>query len=90
MGSFQVGELTFTEYSYLVFPHIKEGDLRDFLNIALTKKLRSPMLLAEYICRELLMLGITHHGLGLAHRDVKPDNIVINNNYQLAYIDFQT
>lgn len=81
MGLIKIGDVTYKEYSYLVFPYIKNGDLRDFLNAAMTRKLRSPMLLAEYICRELLILGITHHALGFAHRDIKPDNIVINNNY---------
>ena len=90
MNSISIQQRTFTHYSYIVYPYIGNGDLRDLLNKALILKIPAPMKFAEYICRELLILGITHHGLGFAHRDIKPDNIVINKDFQLAYIDFDT
>jgi protein kinase A len=43
----------------------------------------------KYICYQLiLMIDFLHNVNGLAHLDLKPDNIIIKDDFSFALIDF--
>lgn len=65
------------EYCYLVFEDIIGTDLYQFPN----KQPISPLI-------GQLFAGLTHlHQLGIAHRDIKPDNVMVSPDGQLKIID---
>jgi len=47
------------------------------------------MSLIEYLCKEVVeLVEHLHSTIGIAHSDIKPDNIIINDNFSLSFIDF--
>jgi serine/threonine protein kinase len=65
------------DYCYLIFENIIGTDLYEFPN----KQPISPLI-------GQLFAGLTHlHQLGIAHRDIKPDNVMVTKEGQLKIID---
>jgi serine/threonine protein kinase len=43
----------------------------------------------KYLCSKLIqMVDFMHNANGLAHLDLKPDNVIIKDDFSLALIDF--
>jgi len=79
----------FESYSYIVLPYCTHGTLIDLLINAQDKQLRLSTDLMKYLFRQIVdCLDYLHNVNGLAHLDIKPDNIVINDDLTLAFIDF--
>ena len=70
-------------YHYLVMPYLQGGTLEDMLNERL-------LTLDEvYIILEQLASALTYiHALGVLHRDIKPTNILFDQDYHLYLTDF--
>lgn len=72
-----------SESPFIVLEHHENGDLFELLS---ESSIFSENL-ARYFFQQALE-GITHlHSLGFAHRDVKLENFIIDNNYSLKMID---
>lgn len=87
--SIRVQGETYDAWGYLLIPYCKNGTLIDLVLNAHAKKLAIPPLLVKYLARQVLegMMQLHQHE-HLAHRDIKPDNIVIKDDLTLAFIDF--
>ncbi|OHT07724.1 hypothetical protein TRFO_23999 [Tritrichomonas foetus] len=70
-------------YSSLVFEYIAKGDLRQAINEkSLTNTHKSKIILQ-------ILFGIDYmHAKGIMHRDIKCDNILLNDNYDAFITDF--
>lgn len=79
----------FENYSYIVLPYCRNGTLIDLLMTVQDQDKKLSMELCKYMFRQVLdCLHFMHHVNKLAHLDLKPDNIVINDDYTLSLIDF--
>ena len=71
---------------YNVYEIMNRGSLDDHL------KIRGPF--SEEICRfyfKQLLLGLSYlHDKGLAHRDIKPGNLLFDNDYTLKIADLES
>jgi serine/threonine protein kinase len=74
---------------YLRMPYCRHGSLVDLVLNTRDKGIAIPTPLVRYMARQmvegLMQLHLTE---GLAHCDVKPDNVVIKDDLTLAFIDF--
>jgi serine/threonine protein kinase len=76
-------------YSYLVLPYYPNGTLLDFLVKANAKGIKLSMNLQQYLFRQLVeAVAELRSCHGLSHLDIKPDNIILKDNFELALIDF--
>lgn len=69
---------------YLVMDYIPGGDLMALL----IKREIFPESLAKFYASELVMAIETVHKMGFIHRDIKPDNILIDQHGHIKLIDF--
>jgi serine/threonine protein kinase len=70
--------------AYLVYERAEGGELMDFLLI--TGAFNEP--LARHYFKQL-MQGLDYcHVNGVAHRDLKPDNLLLDKNFILKIADF--
>ena len=72
------------QVSYLLMEYIEGVNLIDFIITAGQQEDRVIRYIFTQIGRVLLQL----HKAGIAHRDLKPDNMIITNNFELKIIDF--
>lgn len=75
-----------SEKSYLVLEYIGGGSLQDLLHRAPNKSL--PLCQARHIFHQLLKALEYIHSIGIVHRDVKPDNIMLTTQCKLKLSDF--
>jgi serine/threonine protein kinase len=70
------------DHAYLVMEYFPRGDLR--------QRLRSGLATSEALAyaAQLARVLVAVHGAGILHRDLKPGNIMLRTNDQLALIDF--
>lgn len=82
--SFQ-GSFNGVDTIFIISEYISGGSLTDFIrdnNGSISPTILWPIFLQ-------LLLGLKFiHNKGYAHRDIKPDNILITNDYTIKYIDF--
>jgi serine/threonine protein kinase len=85
-----VNDVLIYQYSYIVFTYYKNGSLIDFIMRADTvHNLTLSVHMKKYLCEQLiLMVDFLHNVNGLAHLDIKPDNVIIKDDFSLAFIDF--
>lgn len=89
MPSFTFNEVEYNKYSYILVPYCKHGSLLNFLLTVIRKKERLSVELVRYFTRQLVeAVAVLHKVNGLAHLDLKPDNVVIKSDCSLALIDF--
>lgn len=89
MSIFILGANTYTSYSYIILPYCPNGTIIDLLMKAYSRGTRLSMDLALYLFKQLLLcLSFLHNQNGLAHLDIKPDNLVITDDYKVSLIDF--
>ena len=74
------------EIGFIVFDLCEKEDLFFYVKSGLTRY-------NERLCRSLfaqILLGLhfMHHSCGLAHLDIKLENIVLDDKYMLKLIDF--
>jgi len=69
---------------FLVMPLLRGGDLNHYLEV------HGPMpdSLARIYCAEIVLALEDLHSLGIAYRDLKPHNLLLNENGHLALSDF--
>lgn len=73
----------------MVFPFYKKGTLIDLLIKAQEKRHDISGDLVKYLIKQVVeCLFDLHFNLGMAHMDLKPDNIIIKDDLTLALIDF--
>lgn len=83
------GELLMAEYSYMVIPYQKNGTLLDYVNKTMAFLGRpSPRLQQSISSQVVRAVYHMHSEQNLAHRDIKPDNIVFTDLHTTALIDF--
>lgn len=74
--------------SYMVMPYIAGPTLRDIIDEARRRKVRLPHTRVSAIISDLCAaLGYAHQN-GMVHRDVKPGNILFNEQKQAVLTDF--
>jgi len=66
---------------YITLPFMKHGDLYSNLNRYNKKQL-------DCIFKEIVIIIDTMHSVGVAHRDIKLENILIDDDYKIHLIDF--
>jgi DNA-binding response OmpR family regulator/predicted Ser/Thr protein kinase len=69
-------------YEYLVMEYLPRGDLKARMNQGLTEE--DALRYVEQIATALQVV----HGAGLLHRDLKPPNVMLRENGDVALIDF--
>jgi DNA-binding response OmpR family regulator len=69
-------------YEYLVMEYLPQGDLKARMQQGLTEKEA-----LRYIEQIAAALQVVHHA-GLLHRDLKPPNVMLRENGDVALIDF--
>jgi serine/threonine protein kinase len=85
-----VNDMIIYHYSYIVFTYYRNGSLIDFIMRAdKVHKRTLSVQMKKYICSHLIMMvEFLHNTNGLAHLDLKPDNVIIKDDFSLALIDF--
>ncbi len=89
MPIFVANNQAFDMYSYILIPYMPHGTLLDLLMKANQKQhILSPELKQYLIGQLVVAVDFLHSTNGLAHLDIKPDNIVLTDNFKLAINDF--
>ncbi len=70
-------------FVFYVMPYIKGESLRDRLN----REVELPVAEAAHIIREVVDALAHAHSLGVVHRDIKPDNVMLSGRHALV-MDF--
>lgn len=64
--------------------------LQEYWGPSLASRLKKVNSMPASICWDLIrLLKVLHNEAGIAHRDIKPDNIVVNDDYVANFIDFE-
>src|SRR5882724_8085809 len=69
-------------YEYLVMEYLPRGDLKSRMQQAVTEQEA-----LRYVAQIAAALQVVHHA-GLLHRDLKPPNVMLRENGDVALIDF--
>jgi serine/threonine protein kinase len=77
------------EYSYIIMAYCKHGTVLDFLMKANSKNIELPLQFRLYLLKQMILaVHSLHTHNGMAHCDLKPDNMVITDSFKIALIDF--
>jgi serine/threonine protein kinase len=77
------GQYKTQSYNLLVFPYLKNGDLFNLIQ----KNPLDEQTLRYYVESIINVIEYLHNN-GFAHRDIKPDNILLDDNFNPILIDF--
>lgn len=77
------GKFGTKRYNLLVYPYKTNGDLFEVV-----KQMRFDEQMIRYYIEQILNAVEYLHRNGLAHRDIKPDNILLDDNCKLVLTDF--
>jgi Rho-associated protein kinase 1 len=72
-------------YLYMIMEYMPGGDL-----VTLMSNYDIPEKWARFYCAELVLAIETIHNMGYVHRDIKPDNMLIDRHGHLKLADFGT
>ena len=72
------------ENTYFLLEYVPNGSLADLLK----KMTILPLDLAQHYCAEIVDVLEYMHSKGIVHRDVKPENIMLSEDYHLKLGDF--
>lgn len=71
-------------FIFLVFELCKNGELFDYLTTVVTLSEKK----TRYIMRQVFEALLHVHKMGIVHRDVKPENILLDDNLNIKLTDF--
>lgn len=71
----------------LFFPYYKNGDLLQYLNTYIDKP--PSISFANKILGQILQIVYYLHSIGIIHRDIKMENLLLDDNYNLILTDFE-
>ena len=76
-------------YAYIILPFCQHGTVLDLLMKAEGLKRKLSLNLVKYLFRSTLLALYELHSLsGLSHCDLKPDNVVFDDNFFVKLIDY--
>lgn len=73
------------ENYYIVLEYVQLGSIK---NLVAEKGILPTWLCKHFFCQMISALDYLHSTLGIAHRDFKLDNILIDRHYNIRVIDF--
>lgn len=73
------------KYLYMVMDYMPGGDL-----VNLMSNYEVPEKWAKFYCAEVVLALDAIHNMGFVHRDVKPDNMLLDRHGHLKLADFGT
>ena len=89
MPAFAYNGMMIDFYSYIIIPLCEKGTILDLLLNMLSQGQQLSVGLQGYLARQIAdALDHLHNIQGLGHLDLKPDNLIINNDLKVALIDF--
>ena len=74
-----------SRYLYMVMDYMPGGDL-----VNLMAKYDLPEKWAKFYCAEVILAVDSIHSMGFVHRDIKPDNMLLDHRGHLKLADFGT
>lgn len=75
-------------YGYQIYPYYKNSTLINLLIKAQNKNHTFSTDLIRYLIKQVVKNVHYLHGINIAHLDLKPDNIIIRDDFSTSLIDF--
>ena len=83
------GDFQDQNYRYLVMEYVEGKSLAEIIKDCKNKQTRVPQDLVIHILEQLLtVLKFLHNECHIIHRDIKPDNIILDSNKNIKLLDF--
>ena len=87
MSPFERNGEIINDYGYYVIPYCKNGSLLDFVNKVIASRRVLSLKTKMYICSEVVKAVHELHSQGIAHGDLKLENMVLSKSLTVALID---